>query len=203
MQPAARQRTGRLKVQQINLELGLVKIIGKGSKERLVPLGEDAVAAIQRHSGGGKAGLASAATAQRLPVPDRSWRADDEADFLASDQRHAMVAGIDPGSPVTPYPSPCIRDAPAQSRRRPARGADAAGSQCDITTTQIYTRCARTSEAVASATSSAREIMPSKNEDFPITRAVRALRSARVEFTPHVYDYGNTGRRIRRPASGG
>ena len=41
-----------LKVQQINLELGLVKIIGKGSKERLVPLGEVAVAAIQRHLAG-------------------------------------------------------------------------------------------------------------------------------------------------------
>ena len=33
----------------------------------------------------------------------------------------------------------------------------------------------------------------SKSEDFPITQAIRALRSAKVEFTPHLYDYVEHG----------
>ena len=33
----------------------------------------------------------------------------------------------------------------------------------------------------------------SKSEDFPITQAIRALRSAKVEFTPHLYDYVDHG----------
>jgi integrase/recombinase XerD len=88
----------RLKVQQINLELGLVKIIGKGSKERLVPLGEVAVAAIQRHLAG--------ARLDWLPPPRRSdylfLTARGEPmtgqTFWHLIKRHALVAGIDPGS---------------------------------------------------------------------------------------------------------
>lgn len=33
----------------------------------------------------------------------------------------------------------------------------------------------------------------SKSEDFPITQAVRTLRSAKVGFTPHLYDYVEHG----------
>jgi len=41
----------------------------------------------------------------------------------------------------------------------------------------------------------------SKSEDFPITHAVRALRSAKVGFTPHLYDYVEHGGTAHSAAS--
>lgn len=41
----------------------------------------------------------------------------------------------------------------------------------------------------------------SKSEDFPITQAIRALRSAKVEFTPHLYDYVDHGGTAHSAAS--
>ncbi|HQD64179.1 MAG TPA: YbaK/EbsC family protein, partial [Casimicrobium huifangae] len=41
----------------------------------------------------------------------------------------------------------------------------------------------------------------SKSEDFPITQAVRALRSAKVGFTPHLYDYVEHGGTAHSAAS--
>ena len=41
----------------------------------------------------------------------------------------------------------------------------------------------------------------SKSEDFPITQAVRALRSANVGFTPHLYDYVEHGGTAHSAAS--
>lgn len=41
----------------------------------------------------------------------------------------------------------------------------------------------------------------SRNEDFPITQAIRVLRSTRVEFTPHLYDYVEHGGTAHSAAS--
>jgi len=46
---AARVRAGRLKIAQVSLDAGLVRVMGKGSKERLVPLGDEAVVWLQRY----------------------------------------------------------------------------------------------------------------------------------------------------------
>ncbi len=131
-----------LKVQQVNLELGLVKVIGKGSKERLVPLGEPAVAAIRRHTAGARLGW--------LPPPKRS-----DYLFLTSRgepmtrqafwhliKRHALNIGIDPAS-LSPH---TLRHAFATHLLN--HGADLRVVQMllghsDITTTQIYTHVAR------------------------------------------------------------
>ena len=131
-----------LKVQQINLELGLVKIIGKGSKERLVPLGEVAVAAIQRHLAG--------ARLDWLPPPRRSdylfltarGEPMTRQTFWHLIKRHALDAGIDPGS-LSPH---TLRHAFATHLLN--HGADLRVVQMllghsDITTTQIYTHVAR------------------------------------------------------------
>ncbi len=40
-----------------------------------------------------------------------------------------------------------------------------------------------------------------KNEDFPVTQAIRALRSAKAEFTPHLYDYVEHGGTAHSAAS--
>ena len=131
-----------LKVQQINLELGLVKIIGKGSKERLVPLGEVAVAAIQRHlAGPGWIGFRRHGAATTCSLTARGEPMTRQT-FWHLIKRHALVAGIDPGS-LSPH---TLRHAFATHLLN--HGADLRVVQMllghsDITTTQIYTHVAR------------------------------------------------------------
>jgi integrase/recombinase XerD len=43
----------------VNLDLGIVRVIGKGRKERIVPLGRSAVEAIQQYLESGRTGVTS------------------------------------------------------------------------------------------------------------------------------------------------
>ncbi|MHB1406164.1 MAG: site-specific tyrosine recombinase XerD [Desulfitobacteriaceae bacterium] len=51
---------------EVELELGYVKCRGKGGKERIVPLGEEAVAALRRYVGGARTALAKGRTVETL-----------------------------------------------------------------------------------------------------------------------------------------
>ena len=131
-----------LKLVQVNLEQGVVKIMGKGSKERLVPLGEVAVSCLRQHINGARNGW--------LPPPRRNDHVFLTArgepmtrqTFWHLIKRHAVVAGINPDllSPHT------LRHAFATHLLN--HGADLRVVQMllghsDITTTQIYTHVAR------------------------------------------------------------
>lgn len=131
-----------LKLIQVNLEQGLVKIVGKGSKERLVPLGEVAVFWLSRYMTGARAGW--------LPSPRRSdfvfltarGEPMTRQTFWHLIKRHAVVAGISPDA-LSPH---TLRHAFATHLLN--HGADLRVVQMllghsDITTTQIYTHVAR------------------------------------------------------------
>ena len=45
-----------LKIAQVSLDVGVVRVLGKGSKERLVPLGDEAVVVDRALSQGGAPG---------------------------------------------------------------------------------------------------------------------------------------------------
>ena len=45
-----------LKLAQVSLDMGVVRVLGKGSKERLVPLGEEAVDWLKRYLARGASG---------------------------------------------------------------------------------------------------------------------------------------------------
>src|SRR6185503_12496876 len=64
-----------LKISQVSLDSGVVRVMGKGSKERLVPLGDEAVTWLQRYLKGARPGLAAKGksdhlflTARRTPM---------------------------------------------------------------------------------------------------------------------------------------
>jgi integrase/recombinase XerD len=131
-----------LKLIQVNLDQGVIKVLGKGSKERLVPLGELAVTWIKRHLTGARAFW--------LPHPKRSdylfltarGEPMTRQAFWYVIKRHAVTAGIsaDALSPHT------LRHAFATHLLN--HGADLRVVQMllghsDITTTQIYTHVAR------------------------------------------------------------
>ncbi|MBI2815176.1 MAG: site-specific tyrosine recombinase XerD [Opitutae bacterium] len=60
-----------LTLQQVDLENGFVRVFGKGSKERVVPLGEKARDAVQAYLGSGRPRLVKPSTGSELFITER------------------------------------------------------------------------------------------------------------------------------------
>lgn len=131
-----------LKLIQLNLEQGLVKVVGKGSKERLVPLGEMATAALRDYLQGTRSlWLSPPRRSDYVFLTARGEPMTRQA-FWYVVKRHAGAAGI-AASALSPH---TLRHAFATHLLN--HGADLRVVQMllghsDITTTQIYTHVAR------------------------------------------------------------
>jgi integrase/recombinase XerD len=129
-----------LKTVQVSLDMGVVRVLGKGSKERLTPLGEEAVEWIQRYQKEARAPLLGARKSDALFVTARGTAMTRQA-FWALIKRHALKAGL--GRAISPH---TLRHAFATHLIN--HGADLRVVQLllghsDISTTQIYTHVAR------------------------------------------------------------
>jgi integrase/recombinase XerD len=130
----------QLQVAQINLRQGVVRVMGKGSKERLVPLGEEAVEALSRFFLGARQEILAGRTSDAA-FPTRRGMAMTRQGFWLLIRRYAQLAGI------TKHLSPhTLRHAFATHLIN--HGADLRVVQMllghsDISTTQIYTHVAR------------------------------------------------------------
>jgi integrase/recombinase XerD len=129
-----------LKVAQLSLDMGVVRVMGKGSKERLVPIGESAVDAVQAYVSGPRAELLGVNKSDDLFVTGRGSAMSRQM-FWMMIKRYAVKAGIH--SPLSPH---TLRHAFATHLIN--HGADLRVVQlllghADITTTQIYTHVAR------------------------------------------------------------
>ena len=129
-----------LKTVQVSLDMGVVRVLGKGAKERLTPLGEEAVAWIQRYQKEGRPQLLGARKSDALFVTGRGGPMTRQA-FWNLVNRHALKAGI--GRAISPH---TLRHAFATHLIN--HGADLRVVQlllghADISTTQIYTHVAR------------------------------------------------------------
>jgi integrase/recombinase XerD len=129
-----------LKTVQVSLDMGVVRVLGKGSKERLTPLGEEAVEWIDRYQKRARAGLLGARRSNALFVTPRGGPMTRQA-FWKLIQRYALLAGIRRG--ISPH---TLRHAFATHLIN--HGADLRVVQmllghADISTTQIYTHVAR------------------------------------------------------------
>jgi integrase/recombinase XerD len=130
-----------LKLAQVSLDMGVVRVMGKGSKERLVPLGEEAIAWIRRYLASARATLAGPARGDAMFVTGRGGALTRQA-FWALVKRYAKKAGI-PAASLSPH---VLRHAFATHLLN--HGADLRVVQlllghADITTTTIYTHVAR------------------------------------------------------------
>ena len=131
-----------LKLIQVNVEQGVIKVLGKGSKERLVPLGEVALTWIKRHLNGARAfWLSPPKHSDYLFLTARGEPMTRQA-FWYVVKRHAVTADISAGA-LSPH---TLRHAFATHLLN--HGADLLVVQMllghsDITTTQIYTHVAR------------------------------------------------------------
>lgn len=126
-----------LRLEDLDLQRGLVRTLGKGRKERLVPIGDAALVALRRYLEGPRGELGGAEARQDLFVNGRGRRMTRQG-FWKLLRRHADAAGID--QPISPHK---LRHSFATHLL--AGGADLRVVQtllghADIGTTQIYTQ---------------------------------------------------------------
>jgi len=129
-----------LKVFEANLDAGVVRILGKGSKERLVPLGEEAIDWVHRYLREARPVLIRRKSSDALFVTGRGAAMTRQA-FWHNLKRHGARAI--PGKGLSPH---VLRHAFATHLIN--HGADLRVVQMllghsDISTTQIYTHVAR------------------------------------------------------------
>ena len=129
-----------LKLTQTNLDMGVVRVMGKGSKERLVPLGEEAVDWLKRYLAEARPALLSGRLSDAVFVTARGGPMTRQAVWHLI-RRYASIAGIK--QPLSPH---TLRHAFATHLIN--HGADLRVVQlllghADISTTQIYTHVAR------------------------------------------------------------
>ena len=130
-----------LKLSQVSLDMGVVRVIGKGNKERLVPLGEEAIDWLKRYCTTARAELGGDAKSDAVFVTARRGPMTRQA-FWQLIKRHAVKAGI-ARTALSPH---TLRHAFATHLLN--HGADLRVVQlllghADITTTTIYTPVAR------------------------------------------------------------
>jgi integrase/recombinase XerD len=124
----------------VNLQAGVIKVVGKGNKERLVPLGEEAVAWLLRFLDSGRSALLKAHSTDVVFVTARGAAMTRQA-FWHNIKRYARTAGI--ATNLSPH---TLRHAFATHLLN--HGADLRVVQmllghADLSTTQIYTQVAR------------------------------------------------------------
>ena len=129
-----------LELHQINRQAGVVRVIGKGSKERLVPMGEEALFRIECYLDEGRPGLLRNSDSS-VVFPGRAGKALTRQAFWYLIRRYAKQSGIH--SHLSPH---TLRHAFATHLLN--HGADLRVVQMllghsDLSTTQIYTHVAR------------------------------------------------------------
>ena len=129
-----------LVVQQADLQAGVVKVIGKGDKERLVPLGEEAIEWLKRYLVEARTTLLHGKTSDAL-FPTARGAAMTRQAFWRNLKRYTRIAGIE--THLSPH---TLRHAFATHLLN--HGADLRVVQMllghvDLSTTQIYTQVAR------------------------------------------------------------
>jgi len=130
-----------LKLFEVGLNEGVVRVFGKGSKERLVPLGQVALEWIERYLKEARPQLLAGRNCDAVFVTRRAAGLSRQM-FWHLVKRHAAQAGIDPAR-ISPH---TLRHAFATHLIN--HGADLRVVQlllghADISTTQVYTHVAR------------------------------------------------------------
>ena len=129
-----------LKMSQVSRDMGVVRVIGKGSKERLVPLGEEALAWIKRYLKEARPSLLGGKVSDDLFVTARGGAMTRQA-FWYLIKRYAMQAGL--GEQLSPHTLLHAFATHLLNHGADLRVVQLLLGHSDISTTQIYTHVAR------------------------------------------------------------
>lgn len=129
-----------LRVSNINLEAGYVRTMGKGSKERMIPMGEKALESLRLYLSNGRIGLLKKRSSPYLFINSRGKPLTRQG-FWKIIKRYRTISGIK--KEITPH---ILRHSFATHLLE--GGADLRSVQimlghADISTTQIYTHITR------------------------------------------------------------
>jgi len=129
-----------LRLNDVNLEVGYVRCIGKGSKERIVPLGKVAIEYLTRYLSNSRPGFARIGSSEYLFLTNRGKKMT-RVGFWKIIKKYASRAGITQN--ITPH---TLRHSFATHLLQ--NGADLRSIQemlghADIATTEIYTHVSR------------------------------------------------------------
>lgn len=129
-----------LRIAQVSMDMGVVRVMGKGNKERLVPLGEEALDWLRRYFEDSRTALLAEKVNDDLFVTARGHGMTRQM-FWYLIKKHARQGGLN--KPLSPH---TLRHAFATHLLN--HGADLRVVQmllghADISTTQIYTHVAR------------------------------------------------------------
>lgn len=129
-----------LRMDSVNLRQGVVRVLGKGDKERLVPLGEEAMVWVERYLRAGRGALMK--DIRRPPLfPGRSDGFMTRQTFWHRIKHYAQLAAID--KPLSPH---TLRHAFAThllNHGANLRVVQLLLGHSDLSTTQIYTHVAQ------------------------------------------------------------
>ena len=130
-----------LRLDQINANLGLVRLVGKGNKERVVPVGEEALHWLERYLGQARPELQRAKTIDDALFLSSRGTAITRQAFWQNIKRHLLNAGV-----KTLFSPHSLRHAFATHLLN--HGADLRSVQMllghsSLSTTQIYTHVAQ------------------------------------------------------------
>jgi integrase/recombinase XerD len=131
---------GALRPRDLDMEVGLLRCMGKGSKERLVPMGRVAGLCVNEYLAGARTTLLRGSGSPYLFLNNRGQRLSRMGLWLIV-RRHAVTAGV--AQVLTPH---VLRHSFASHLLE--RGADLRSLQvmlghADISTTEIYTHVTR------------------------------------------------------------
>lgn len=129
-----------LRLEQVSLRQGLLRVVGKGNKDRLVPMGEESVSWVEQYLGGARRALLGVRQSEDLFVTERGAAMTRQA-FWYLIKRYANKAGIH--KHLSPH---TLRHAFATHLLN--HGADLRVVQMllghsDLSSTQIYTHVAQ------------------------------------------------------------
>ena len=130
----------RLRLRDVNFDAGYLMAFGKGRKERLVPLGEVAIASLRAYVELGRPAFAAARASDTLFLTHRG-RAMSRQGFWKLIGRHAVVAGI--RKRISPHKLRHSFATHLVERGADLRAVQAMLGHADIGTTEIYTHMSR------------------------------------------------------------
>ena len=129
-----------LRLQDLNLERGFLVVMGKGSKERAVPLGESAAGSVKSYLDRGRPLLLKSGESDSLFISARR-RGITRQMFWERIKLHARTAGI--ASSISPHTLRHCFATHLLDNGADLRAVQAMLGHADISTTQIYTHVSR------------------------------------------------------------